>query len=393
MADDYALSNNEVAAVRSLLTFQAQLANGAAPANPDAFCSKISTFLASYPSVQNVECSQWFHRLFTTLHKTTTIGGQTFPVLQMLWDYARFCNREIVPGFKAPSEGGGDYSSDWTSFWYAFINGQEVLIDQVGGGLVTTPPPTCHPPSPRIGLAPPPVLAWANDTQQAIGTWKQTPPPTLVANDNHRFEVTINLPLFGDTRPHYFDTSGADGLPLAARQSQIVGSWDIGSQLAGQVAGDLVGAQGSSLDAVIEQQVLTGDDYYFVLYLLIGLVTGTSASSARARSLISSLCAPPEYPNDVFANQLVYSVLLTLGDPSGSWGMDNGQLRSVLEDLRGPLLGKDPGSVALRDSLAKHHRILVSDAAYPLQDPYTETPFPERQTDTLFALDASRRLL
>ncbi len=130
-----------------------------------------------------------------------------------------------------------------------------------------------------------------------------------------------------------------------------------------------------------------------MLYLLIGLVTGTSASSARARRLISSVCASPEYPNDVCANQLVYSVLLTLGDPAGSWGMDNGQLRSVLEDLRGPLLGKDPGSVALRDGLAKHHRILVSDAAYPLQDPYTETPFPQRQTDTLFALDASRRRL
>ena len=55
--------------------------------------------------------------------------------------------------------------------------------------------------------------------------------------------------------------------------------------------------------------------------------------------------------------------------------------------------GKDPGSVALRDSLGKHHRILVSDSAYPLQDPYTETRFPQRQTDTLFALDASRRQL
>jgi hypothetical protein len=51
----------------------------------------------------------------------------------------------------------------------------------------------------------------------------------------------------------------------------------------------------------------------------------------------------------------------------------------------------DPASVAIKTSLETHGKILYTASSYPMVDPYAPSVgFPQRKTDTLFALDRAR---
>ena len=385
MADAYVLTAADLPAVRALLRFQGQLAAGIQAMTPDRFCSEVPPLLEAYPALRNAQVKAWFDGTFAHLHATPTIGGKPFPVLQMLWDYQHFCRRQLVLAWRYNPTG-----SLWQSFWYAFVNGNLVLFDGVGG-LVTDPPPRIVDPHPTIGpYVLPPLESWKGDDQAAITAWGEAPPAALVANENHMFKVTVCLPKI-DGSCYYYEENAVDGLPLVGEQSRIIAGWSNAAKVAGEVAAAQIAAQGDCFASLMKVPELTGDDYLFALHLIIGLLTGTSSQSTQARTLVSALCTSPEYPNDTFINQLVYSALLTLGDPIGSWGFANADLLAFVNTLEGTISATDPGSAAVKQSLVDHGKVLKADSAYPLQDPYTSIGFTQRKTDTLFALDATRR--
>jgi hypothetical protein len=152
--------------------------------------------------------------------------------------------------------------------------------------------------------------------------------------------------------------------------------------------------QRDAMTILLQPATLPADAYYFLVHLLIALPTGNPADQHLAQRLVSASATSPEYPNDTFANQLVYLVLLYLADPLGPYGWPNAQLQAALHDLEGVILASDPASTAIKASLAQHGKVLIADAAYPMQDPYCPSVgFSRRKTDTLFALDKARHAL
>ena len=107
-----------------------------------------------------------------------------------------------------------------------------------------------------------------------------------------------------------------------------------------------------------------------------------------AAKILTASASSPEYPNDIFANQLVYLMLITLADPLGNYSWPNAMLQSMVQPLIPAIQHDDPASVALKESLTHHLKVLVSDASYPTQDMYNPNiGFTTRQTDTLAALN------
>jgi hypothetical protein len=127
---------------------------------------------------------------------------------------------------------------------------------------------------------------------------------------------------------------------------------------------------------------------------LIALATGDTPCQSLALQIVNAATDSPEYPNDIFINQLVYLTLLYLADPMGSYGWNNAQLQSILRDVQSVILANDPASAAIKSSLTQHGKVLNSDASYPMTDPYNPNiGFNQRKTDTLFALEKARAAL
>ncbi len=148
------------------------------------------------------------------------------------------------------------------------------------------------------------------------------------------------------------------------------------------------------MTALLQQPTLAAGAYFFLLHLLIALPTGATAAQQLAEQIVSAPASSQEYPNDTFINQLVYLSLLYLADPLGQYGWDNAQLQTAVQNLAGVILATDPASTAIKASLAQHGKVLYSDSAYPMQDPYSPNiGFTQRQTDTLFALDKARQTI
>lgn len=152
--------------------------------------------------------------------------------------------------------------------------------------------------------------------------------------------------------------------------------------------------QSQQVTALLQPATLTADAYFLLLHLLIALGTSTPADQRLAQNVVTAIATSPEYPNDTFGNQLVYLSLMHLNDPMGPFGWSNAQLLDEMALLGGLIASPDPASQALRTSLDNHRRLLQSDTAYPMQDPYSPSVgFPQRLTDTLFALDRARQTL
>src|SRR5262245_58868019 len=138
----------------------------------------------------------------------------------------------------------------------------------------------------------------------------------------------------------------------------------------------------------VKDGALTPDSALFLVWLLFFMVTYSGTADQRLAGKILSASTPsPEYPNDIFANQLIYFMLMTLADPKGAFDWPNAKLQSTVQDLIAAIRRDDPASVALKESLGNHLKVLISDWSYPTQDLYNPNiEFTVRQTDTLFAL-------
>jgi hypothetical protein len=155
------------------------------------------------------------------------------------------------------------------------------------------------------------------------------------------------------------------------------------------IIGKVTEAQSAAVHALVSAGALSPDSALFLVWLLLVIVTYSSTADQRLAAKILSASAPsPEYPNDILANQLIYLMLMTLADPLGICGWPNATLQSTLQSLIAVIHRDDPASVALRQSLTNHLKVLIADSAYPMQDPYSPNiGFTTRQTDTLAALN------
>jgi hypothetical protein len=156
-----------------------------------------------------------------------------------------------------------------------------------------------------------------------------------------------------------------------------------------QIIGRVVEAQSAAVHALLSGGALSLDAALFLPWLLLSMCTFSGTANQRlAAKILSARASSPEYPNDIFANQLIYYMLMTLADPKGAYGWPNATLQSTVQSMVAEIQRDDPASVALKQSLENQLKMLVTDWSYPLQDPYnTKIDFPVRHTDTLAALN------
>ncbi len=149
--------------------------------------------------------------------------------------------------------------------------------------------------------------------------------------------------------------------------------------------------QKMTLQTIIQAAELDGDSYIFLLYLLAALASSSTTDQTTVSSVLSTSTQSIEYPNDIFANQLVYFVMIQLADPLGTYGYTNPQLKTFLNTLISSIVANNATTLIITNALKRSLKIGSSDASYPMQDPYNPNlGFDTRQSDTLAALDTAR---
>jgi hypothetical protein len=177
---------------------------------------------------------------------------------------------------------------------------------------------------------------------------------------------------------------------IAAFQKSVLdpAKWTDAAKV-GDVLGKTAAAQASEVRGMLASS-LTLDACVRLLYLLFGMFVAAPKERQLAGTIVAALVDSPEYPNDVFANQLVYAAAMALIDPDGDFTLTHDALKATLQTLHGLPRTSDPGTAALVQALRHHINVLNADPAYPLTDPYAASVnFPVRKADTLAALNAA----
>src|SRR5262245_58571389 len=120
---------------------------------------------------------------------------------------------------------------------------------------------------------------------------------------------------------------------------------DVGavSEIVGKVVGP---AQSTAVHALLTDGVLSLDAALLLPWLLLFMVTFSGTADQRlAGKILSASTSSPEYPNDIFANQLIYYMLMTLADPKGNFAWPNETLQRTLQSLIAVIRRDDPASV------------------------------------------------
>ena len=349
----------ELAAVRAFLQFQGVYTNtkitGITTANIGDYMNYVNNLSGNYSAVQNTQWKGWYDQLFAVLTATTDIP-EIFQVMQ----FAAWVGANKIHGCPYSDCTAQD---PWYSYWYVFHGhsfgwwtnpyGSDAHAVWYGAqGAPSTPPP------------------WQAAVQKVINQWGDTPPANRI---NVGASMTDNQLVITSAQTVL---NGWTAFPPIAQKTTAIGQ-----------------GQQAAMTALLARTTLDTDAYFFLLHLLIALATGNNTAQQLAQRIVSTIASSPEYPNDTFINQLVYLALLYLADPLGSYGWTNAQLQALLQALEGVLLATDPASTAIKTSLVQHGKVLISDASYPMQDPYTSIGFTQRKTDTLFALDKARHAL
>ena len=366
----YLLAPDDLAAFGSLL--QAQQALGPAVSAPGqtefwSFYGAIDTLgYGRYTSITNNLLRGWVDRLYPPLVNTPTVYGISAAGMYGLYAYVNYtiscgdldaCHDHGYPtdwqhngGVSAPWECQPVDRAPWIyflNFWHPPANPPSLLsalthdLETLDVGLASGPPATN-------------AVAW-------LSGWGGTQPdlPAVRSFEQSRFD------------PAHWTDSHAFLQSLAAS-----GLWT---------------SQATTMRTLSQTPSLTGEQYLFVLLLLAALASSTAADRQWAHRLLTSATSSREYPNDVFANQLVYATLMYLADPDGPYNDTHDDLLIRIGLWLGWTGGADPVSQALHTAIGHHQRLLRADAAYPLQDPNVPSVgFSQRQTDTLFALDKAR---
>jgi hypothetical protein len=185
-----------------------------------------------------------------------------------------------------------------------------------------------------------------------------------------------------------------NGSPDAVIQFQtaVMNNWSDCGRVFTKIA-PVWNEQQDIVTAMLLPEKLDGTQYLFLLHLLIGLASGTTAMRALAQRIVDVRSDPdaPENPTETFINLLTYVVLMELADPKGSYRLSNQQLQSLVSALANSVTAPDPCSVAIKASLLGQGTLLFGNASYPSVDAdYPSVGFHQRKGDTLQELDAAR---
>ena len=392
------LAASELAAVRALLALQNML-GAAAPtftsASVIAMMAQLDALSAAYPQILNGMFQSWVQQLYTLLAGVQTVYGQNFPALYLTYQVSAFA---FTPTSEQVHVKGTNFDASltvprWTSDatpWNTYpqavyCNGGEYSLAQYG----------VYPAfSSQCALVYYVAYQSATLTFSAnlLGVSLREPwiPPANPSSWNQA--VTALMTSWGpaNTPANVIPRCTFDNYVSAHSAVLDPQSWTDVEQVKAGVA-PVWQSQLALMTQCLSAPQLSSDTYFFVLHLLIALTNGNADCQAMASKLVSAPCCSIEYPNDIFANQLVYLVLMYMADPAGSYVWSNVQLQQALTNLCSVVTGSDSASQALLASLQQHQKLLLVDAAYPLQDPYVPAiGFDQRVTDTLYALDQAR---
>ncbi|HEU5328004.1 MAG TPA: hypothetical protein VFU78_07920 [Thermomicrobiales bacterium] len=354
-SSDYILSASDIAAFPTLIAVENALGPGRPPftdAIVAGFIGALDALSGQYPNFANTQAKRWLDQFYTDLINLNTSYGAKFPALYLGYKYGAFwvgtTNNLTSPEMDC----------------FTTVQQTYIRFRTPGGGF--TSPWDCnyhYAAWPRPGTPP----AWRDAVNQLFESWGDTPPANVI------------------------NTSGGiqDVVAVKAAQRAMItlARWTDANQVRVSTSA-LWTVQATAFGSLLAQPALDRDTFLFLLHLCVALGTATAATQQRVARVVSFGTDSPENPNDTFADQLVYFILMYLGDPRGKFGWANSRLQSFVHDLMAVILNTDPGSAALHTALDQQLKVLVSDASYPLQDPYNPgTGFNVRQTDTLAALN------
>ncbi|MGN6673720.1 MAG: hypothetical protein ACTHMA_10485 [Thermomicrobiales bacterium] len=402
------LAAAELPAVRVFLATQNMLGkNAPAFTAPGvlALMAQLDTLANAYPQIKNTTLLGWIDTLYDDLAQVTTVYKQPFPALYIAYHLATFPfspYSESVPQGYYPggflsinrvqqtfqtydpngnvitvTEGPGGirvpalnqtFAIAQHGVYPAFRQTCVLIYHQVvqGGGTYDEPGDVTRAPWGGPPAAPP---RWNQAVNDLLQTWAMQPPTAV-----------IPLTTFDD---------------YAAVQHAVLAptAWTDVEQVKAGVA-SVWAAQVGEVRVLLQPATLTADTYFFLLHVLVGLLTGDTATATLVEQLVSAVATSQEYPNDTFINQLIYLALMYLGDPLGPYGWNNAQLQTALTDISSVVANVGPAAPLILTSLAQHQKLLYAAASYPLVDPYNPgIGFTQRKTDTLAALDKARASL
>ncbi len=400
---DRLLAEDELAAVRAMLATQNLLGQGA-PAFTAAsivqLMARLDTLSDTYLHLVNPSFKQWVDQLYDLLAATGTVFAQKFPALYLTWKVAQFPfspPTEIitvtppdssVPQGQTPIQSRPtpvEFRLDGSSPNSIQVGDQAYPIGYYGRGVYPAFRNPC-----KINYV------WESGFGSEVVQGSSREPWTPTANPpGWNQALTSLMQSWGaaNTPDNVFPrhSTFSDYVPkhLAVLDPQ---SWTDVEQIKVGVA-DVWQSQLLELHELLAAEWLSGETYFYLLHLLIALRTGNDECQTLAMRTLDMACSSPAYPNDTFANQVVYAALMNVSDPNGAFGWSPPQRLQFLDDLRSLVVGGDPASSALQASLESHSKVQNSDPAYPMQDPRSNLPFDDRKTDTLAALDKSRQSL
>jgi hypothetical protein len=363
--NQYTLIANELGAVRQCLKLQKMIGHDVVPSPGfgvvNSFMDGLDALSVVYPSLSNSTFKGWVDQLFSSLIATNTCHNCGFADLCVAYSYGQYI--DSIGGLDRP---GGVPPSDGYNYYVAFSKGLQADPDRYLGPWKEWGTGNKKDWAPAYPQSPP---QWVAAVNAVFAAWGDNPPAKLIDKGNG--------PDYDRVQPFERKLVSTDWTDFNKVQTNTAGVWKLQMQTA---------------SSLLQPASLTGDAYFFLLHLLIALATGDTACLSLVQHIINAATNSPEYPNDTFINQLVYLSLMHLADPLGPFGWNNQQLQGGFKDLDGSILGQDPASVAVRKSIEAHRKILYSDSAYPMQDPYSpDVGFSQRKTDTLFALDQARQ--
>ncbi len=363
---DYTLTARELSAIRTVLGIEESYGptKTLSMGEMSGYFENLNALSGVYRSIANQMFSAWVRQYFTRL----TATSDTLAEMYLVWQYQNGLhgynadNAYFPPGTKLPPS---DWTNaPWVSYWHVFRGyyfGWYVPWPTDNGSYIVSRPAMSIPGAPTV---------WHSKVQSIASSWGDTPPAHLV---------------------NVGKTIGSYGECAKFEQGVLDGWTDFPKVIA--TTSPVWQAQATALANLIgSSDPLTSADYFFLLHLLIAVSTGTQQDQSSVDKVVSAVASSMEYPNDSVGNQLIYLALMYLANPLGDFAWNNGQLQRFLSDTENAIKSSSAGAQALKTSMAKHLKILVVDAAYPMQDPYNPNiGFNTRISDTLNALEAARK--
>jgi hypothetical protein len=368
---DYKLTTADSAAFCALVQARAPYAQPRQPEVLACFSAVGSMAYDHYRSVANAQVKAWTDKFFSTLVSTQTCYGISAAGLYVLYAYSQFARTCFVPQDSGPGPWRHGFPDQW---------------DQRGGTSVQ-------------GAKPMLLAAPWDRFAGATGLWR---PPGSPASFSAALGESVTI--LNDvvaTQPVNLMVALFTGCGGAAQDLASVvqfeesrfdpQNWADSSMFLSNLE-PLWQEQSRGVNYLLQQGALTGEAYFFLLHLLMALSTSTAIDQELAEKIVRAAAGSVEYSDGTFIDQLVYVTLMYLADPFGDLHLGNTELQAEMAALSGAITSHNPASQAIGASLGRYQRLLSTDAAYPMQDPYCpDIGFSQRKTDTLYALDRGRQ--